>query len=894
MNFLKDAHAKKIEWIINFLQTDKSIGIASVEALNRQSRFGLNAIEKVKKSNFFAQIFEQFKDPILVVLLGAFTVTMVIGKYESSLAIFFVVFFNSALGIFQQWKASKSIKALSSFISQHATVIRDGIKLSIPTENLVLGDLLYLEAGNKVPADARLIETVNFFVDQSILSGESIAVEKDADEIYPQDCFTTHQNNMVFSGTTVSKGRGLAIVTAIGMDTELGDMSRSIQLMDETPSPLQIRIKDLSNWITLFIILFIILIFLLGLLRGFDPFSLFITSVSLIVTAIPEGLPLAVTLCLFSGIHKMAKHKAVVRKLSAVETLGSCNVICSDKTGTITTHQMMVNSVYVGKTLFPVTGVGYEPIGGVQGKVVLDKIAQIAAFTHECRITQENGKYNCIGDPTDGALVTLANKIGYSNPVDEISFDIPFESERRWMAVTISNRSSYCVFIKGALEEILKKSAQMLDENGKAVALDRQGLLDQEKAMALKGERVIALAYFDTNHKLIAEEIDELKQFIIAGIVSIQDPPRKAVRQAIENCKRANIKVKMITGDNPLTAKSIGEIIKISDKPLQILTGEELEKISLEKRIETIKRTDIFARVLPKHKMMIVSALQESGDVVAMTGDGVNDALSLKKADMGVALGSGADVAKDAASLVILDDDFSTIVEAVKYGRIIFENLQKMINYLITTAISGVSVIMTTTLLGWPIPLLPMQLLWINLVTDGTSTIPLALDGGSDEVLNKNPLPKTAPIIDKNSLIRMVILGLYMSKGSVLMFFYSYYYLNEPLIKAQTMAFTTLALFQIWNVHCFRSMDQPILLNFKKLGLPRLGFTGNNLLFGLTGLAFFLQILVTEIPFFQKIIVTQSINFNEWLMIFFGTFSIVIVSDLAKYLSFKLFKLSKK
>jgi Ca2+-transporting ATPase len=805
MEQFKRAHAQQIEQVIKLLQTDSKLGLSVEESHKRCALYGLNRLKKENKNQLILQVIEQFKDPIIIVLLAACLLTFFLKKYDNTFVILLVVILNTCLGFFQQWKASKSIEALSSYLAQTAVVIRDGIKQSIQAKDLTIGDLIFLEAGQKIPADARLVETVNFTVDQSILTGESLPVEKDAKQIYPIDCLANHQNNMVFSGTACSTGRALAVITAIGSNTKIGEMSVEIEEIDETPSPLQVRLKKFSQWLTILILFFIGIIFVVGLMRGYDPYTLFLVAVSLIVTAIPEGLPLAVTLCLSSGIHLMAKRKAIVRRLAAVETLGSCNVICSDKTGTITSHQMMVNYLYVGKTLLEVTGHGYDPKGEVKGGANLDRLSMICAYTHECQIKEDAEGYTCIGDPTEGALVTLSKKIG-AKEIQGISFDIPFESERRWMAVTVDLEKSYSVFIKGAMSEILKKSSLMLDEKGNEIAIDREQIIKAENELAAQGYRVIALAYADVNKKLSAGEIDHYKQFVFVGLAAISDPPREEVYSAIQKCKDAKIIVKMITGDFSITAKAIGEKIKIKEGQLNVLSGDELEKIPLDERAQKINETDVFARVLPKHKVMIVSALQQQGHVVAMTGDGVNDAASLKKADMGVAMGSGSDVAKESASLVILDDNFSTIVEAVKQGRVIFENLQRMILYLITTAISGVGVLMSTTFLGWSLPLLPIQLLWINLVTDGTSTIPLALEKGTDEVLKRPPYPKGKPIINKSLLLKMLFIGSYMSLGTLIVFYYSLYVLKDPLIKAQSLAFCTLAFFQILNVQCYRSI----------------------------------------------------------------------------------------
>lgn len=887
MEQLKKAHSRKIIEVVKELGTHLEFGLTDPEAKLRTVRYGLNLFGKKKKNRLILQVFEQFKDPIVLIMIAAFFITLGLGNYDNALAIGVVVLLNSLLGFFQQWKASKSIEALANYLAHTAIVVRNGIKVTIPAENLTIGDLIFLESGCRIPADARLVNTTNLTIDQSILSGESLPVQKNADEIYPSDAMIHHQSNMVFAGTTVSTGRAYAIVTSIGQETAIGEMSIQIEEIDEQPSLLQLRLKKFSKWLTLGIVVLISIIFLIGVLRGFDPFSLFLVSISLIVSAIPEGLPLAITLCLSTGVHVMARHRAVVRKLSAVETLGACDVICSDKTGTITSHQMTVNFIYVGKTLYTVTGSGYDPEGRVISDANLNKFGTVCAYTHECQIKNENGKYIAIGDPTEAALVTLSKKIGDLPEIKGISFDIPFESERRWMAVTVDLDHRLNVYIKGATAEILKKSRNMLDEKGSHIPLDINSIMTKERELANDGYRVIALGYLDTNNRLTAEQIDKNKEFTFVGLAAISDPPREEVFSAIEKCKRASIQVKMITGDFPLTAKSIAEKIKLADKPLKVLTGDELEKIPIENRSSVIKDTDVFARVLPKHKVMIVNALQLEGCVVAMTGDGVNDAASLKKANIGVAMGSGSDVAKEASSLVILDDNFSTIVEAVKQGRIIYENLQKMVLYLLTTALSGVLVIMITTFLGLPLPLLPIQLLWINLVTDGSTTIPLALEKGSDAVLKRTPNSLDRPFLDRQSILRIILIGLFMSLGTIFIFYYDLFVLKTSLQKAQTMAFSTLAFFQIWNVQCCRAGEDPILLKSENSKKDKFSMMSNQLLFGLMLSAILLQLLVVQMPWFERFLNTVSLSFMDWVSIMSLSLTIFVVSDLIKFFQFR-------
>lgn len=794
-------------------------GLTATQVHARLAQEGLNVLPSKPASSILKRLIVQMHDPIFYVLFAAAFLKLYMRSYTDALAIFAVVLMNGILGFFHHQKAEKALKALEKLLSPSAKVLRDNQVTLVEAKYVVREDILVLESGMRIAADAIVISQHGLFVDESLLTGEAFPVIKKEGEI-------------VFAGSMVTRGRAQAETLAIGANTEIGKIQQSLLEQKENLSPLEERMNKFGKKLTIGLVAVIGFVFVLGMLRGFSILDLFMISVSLAVSAIPEALPLAVTICLSIGVHQMAKRRAVVKNLSSVETLGSTNVICTDKTGTLTQNKMKVME------------------SGAHDHQMLVHAAFLASET----VLEQD---RIIGDPIEGALMLWAKQQGFDERGWQVHVLLPFESETKLMAVSAKKDGQHYIFFKGALEEIQKR------------------LQDQQDVASVSASlKVLGFAYKKVDKELSLEETLAMHDLLFAGILGLQDPPRDSVKQAIANCYRAQIKVVMITGDHAETAKGIARHIGLGER---VCNGAELENKSLEDLATIVMETDIFARVMPLDKVKIVEALQKNNLIVAMTGDGVNDAPALQKADIGVAMGSGTDVAKDASDIVILDDDFSIIAAAVERGRVIFDNLQQMLQYLLTTAASGVLTIFFAVLFGLPLPLLPLQLLWINLVTDGSSTIPLAMEEKHDDVLDYPPRPKEESLVNKAMLIQTALLGIYMAMLTLAMF---HFMPANSLAEKRTIAFCMLAVLQIANVHNARSLRHAIL--FAKKG-KKLSFFSNPVLLWTTLGMLLLQYLAAQVSFFSSFLHTVPLDATTWGVILVGAFSIVVVADWLKY-----------
>ncbi len=800
-----------------------------------------NSLPIKEEEPLYRRLLRQFKSPILYLLLAACLVELLVGSWQSSLAIAFVVLLNTALGCFQEGKAERALSALRSHLKPKALLLRRDLKEQISAEELVPGDHILLESGMQVPADARLLVAKELLVDESMLTGESLPVPKDADDLCDEKSSLADQENMLFAGTLVVRGRAKAVVTATGLQTEMGKISKALLQTEALPSALESRMARFGARLTMVILFVIALVVLVGWHYGMPLIDLLMMAVSLGVSAIPEGLPLAVTVCLSLGLHQMARRKAVVRKMAAVETLGSASVICSDKTGTLTQNRMQV--------------VAHLALPGQQRW-----LRCIAGYCHELHAG--------LGDPVEQALVQWAEEL----PSLKKEVKLPFEAERRCMAAMITHpEGSHTLLWKGAPEEILARCHLDLQQ--------RKQVTEQIDGWSKKGLRILAMAYHEMAAHLTHKEILAMEKLTFAGMVALEDPPRPQAAESIQACQRAGIRVVMITGDHPSTARAIAErlgILSPEAPSSALVVGSQLEQMSEEQMTELASHVLVYARTTPSHKTDIVRALQRLGQVVAMTGDGVNDAPSLAAADIGVAMGSGSDVAKEAAHIVILDDQFSTIVAAVRRGRLLYSNIQQMILYLLTTALGGMLTVAVAIFIHLPLPLLPLQLLWINLVTDGSSTIPLAMEQEHKDLLSDPPRPKDAPLITKEMALSSILAGMLMMVGTLTLFFISLQR-GDSLAHSQTIAFTTLALFQIWNVQNCRSLSAPILF-----GAQRMRFWGNPQLTILMSLATLFQVAAVELPWLQSLLGTTALSLQEWLLTSVVSFSIIFVSELQK------------
>lgn len=851
--------SKAAEETLNDLQASEE-GLSGAEAAARLQKYGENRIEEKKKKTRLKLFIEQFKSHFILILLIAAIVEIFLRKYTESAAIFLILFINATLGYTQEYRAQTSIEALRRMAAPRAKVLRDGIRTQIETEKLVPGDIILLETGDKVPADARLLEAVNLQAQESALTGESVPVTKTKERL-GKSLQIGDRKNMLFSGTIIANGRGTAVVTASGSGTEIGRIANLIQAED-AKTPLQEKLAQLSAHISYIVAFVSATVFLAGFLRKEETFNLFLTTVSLAVAAIPEGLPIVVTLTASLGIQRMAKKNALIRKLSSVETLGCATVICTDKTGTLTCNQMTVKKIYANRSIVEVSGEGYS----AEGKFSSDPakftiLLKAGALCNDASLTPKPA-----GDPTEIALLVSAAKAGLTKELLENETprtgETPFTSERKYMA-TIHGDTAYA---KGAPDELLKLCSHVVID-GKAVKLTKKGrdeILDANKNLADEALRVLGVAY-----KPISGKYSET-DFIFLGLQGMIDPPRKEVKEDIEKCRHAGIKVIMITGDHPSTASAIAKQLGLEVK---ILTGAEVD--TMPDLTQVVEDIIIYARVSPEHKLKIVEALKKHGHVVAMTGDGVNDAPALKKADIGIAMGiTGTDVAKESSDMILADDNFTSIVNAVEEGRVIYANIKKFLRFQLSTNAGAILTVFIGTLSGLPLPLTALQLLWINIIVDGPPALSLSMEPIERGFMEKPPRNPKEQILTKRMLSYIAATGFVMCVGTLGIFSYL---LSTNAEKAQTLAFTTFVLFQLFNVLNCRSSTQSVF---------KLGFFSNKTALLAIGGAVLTQAAIVYFSPLQNVFGTVPLLAQDWLL------SAAIASSI--FVGFELYKAVRK
>ncbi|MFH1051291.1 MAG: HAD-IC family P-type ATPase [bacterium] len=894
-------HSKSVQETLDNFSTSLKDGLKSDIVPKMREKYGINDLIVEKPKPAILLLLEQFHNPVLYILMVAAILNAFLAELKDTFVIAAVVILNSVIGFIQERRASDALNALRQMAAPTAKVIRDGEHISIPTNEVVVGDIILLESGVRSPADARLVETQNLIVDESMLTGESFAIVKDASEQIPEKCPLGDRVTMIYSGTIVQKGRGIGIVTNVGSSTEFGKISKRVAEADETISPLQIQIARFSKILSIGIMSTVAAIFLIGFLRDINWLTMFLTSVGLAVSAIPEGLPVAVTITLSIGISQMAKNNAIVKKLAAVETLGSCNVICTDKTGTLTKNQMTVTRIFCGDSTFKVIGSGYSKEGSVierdTGKPVkfgefpaMDNFAKISALCTESTITENGTEWKVDGDPTEAALMITAEKLGYKCSECQVSVDIPFESENQMMAVRAIHNNEDCIYVKGAPENILArcKSMTALDETLKPIDIEylRKKIVEFSK----DGLRVLALAGIEKSN-IDKIDIDNLQDLNFVGFAGIEDAIRPEAAIAVKKCHHAGIRVVMIKGDHSRTAQAVAKSVGIGKgkKLPAAINGMEIDELTDDELFEKVPDIDVYARVAPHHKFRIVKQLQRHNYTVAMTGDGVNDAPALKQADIGVAMGSGTDVAKESSHMILMDDNFATIVKAVRRGRVVLQNLQHIVMYILATSFGGLLTIAASVLVGLPLPVLPAQLLWINLVTDGTSTFPLAFEKEHGDVMVFLPRKKEEPLISKKMWYRMLAAGFIMMLGTLGVFYFSvpdiFNASPEELAYSRTLAFCVLAFFQIWNVQNSRSIDRSLLITLPYTGgekIDKASIGKNPILLAVMLLAIGLQVSAVVLPFMNTLLDTVPLTFFDWLTVFGLTFSIIIIVEIIK------------
>jgi len=949
-------HALEMNQVLKDLQVRES-GVTADEAQERLERFGPNQLEEGKPTSFLATLWQQLNNFVVLLLIAASGVSAVLGEWVDAAAIMAIVILNTVLGIVQERRAEQALAALKRLAAPEAHVVRDGRRQVIPARELVPGDVVYLEAGNYVPADMRLLEAVNLRVEEASLTGESLPVKKNSASVLESNVPLGDRRNTAFMGTLVSYGRGKGVVTSTGMHTQLGLIARMLQNVDEEVTPLQRRLDQLGRTLSYAALALVGVVFVVALINNTEVgllfrapllfFSenareitdVFIIAVSLAIAAVPEGLPAVVTISLALGMQEMIKRHALIRKLASVETLGSATVICSDKTGTLTQNEMTVTRLWVDGRMLEITGTGYAPAGGFRengGTVELKQypaastVLWLGALNNDAELEEISGEggektYRIVGDPTEGALLVAAAKGGAYRLALKQAYpresEVPFDSDRKRM-VTVhdvknpqpSDASPFynnelldwdVVVVKGAPDVILDLCTryQAMDDSSRPMTDDmRRRVLEANDAMTRDALRVLSFAY--RLERDVPEDLEQVgtggleSNLVFVGLLGMIDPPRQEVRPALARAQAAGIRTIMITGDYANTARAIAESIGLLRPGHKVAAGADLDSMSAADLKREIEQTDVFARVSPEHKMRIVDALQANDEVVAMTGDGVNDAPAIKRADIGIAMGiTGSDVAKGTADMVLTDDNYASIVAAVEQGRIIYSNIRKFVFFLLSANVAEIMVIFLATLAGLPPPLTAIQLLWLNLITDGAPALALAMEKGDPDTMTRRPRRKNEPIVNGSMrtgiLVQMFAqsaavltafgLGLlwHLQAGDVLppganplTYLLQYDWRGVDVQTAETMAFVTLSLVELFRAYTARS---------EFASLFRIGVFSNRSMQAAVALSIVLLLLVCTVPFLQPIFNTHVLAPVEWAAVLGLAILPAIVEEITKF-----------
>jgi P-type Ca2+ transporter type 2C len=852
-------YTKEVKEVLEDLKSSTK-GLSAEDAQKRLEEYGLNELSEKKKKTPLEMLLDQFKDFMIIVLIVAAIVSGVLGEAADTIAIVVIVVLNAILGFVQEYRAEKAMAALKKMAAQFATVIRDDKLINIPASEIAPGDVIALEAGKIVPADMRLMEAVQLRIEEAALTGESVPVEKSAKVLHEKMLPIGDRKNMAYKGTVVSYGRGKGIAVSTGMDTEIGAIATMLQEEEEVKTPLQKRLANFGKKLAIAVLSICAVVFGVGMMRGESPILMLLTAISLAVAAIPEALPAVVTISLALGARKMVMRNALIRKLPAVETLGSVTYICSDKTGTLTLNKMTVEEIWVdGKILSGEWSVNSDLKILTTHHSPLDTVFHALALSNDAN-ADVNGEI--MGDPTEIALYNIARNKGFDKKELEVKFpriaEIPFDSDRKCMTTihkVSGEKFQYISFTKGAIEVLIENSSDILTTDG-IKAIDAEEIRETSDRMAADGLRILGIAmrrWERLPDDMSSENVE--RDLTILGLAGMMDPPREEAREAVALCKAAGIKPVMITGDHPITAMAIARRLGIIEDDLKtIITGRELERLTIEEFEEKVLHIRVYARVAPEQKLKIVKALQDKGQFIAMTGDGVNDAPALKRADIGVAMGiTGTDVSKEAAHMILLDDNFATIVKAIKEGRRIFENIRKFIKYTMTSNSGEIWTIFLAPFLGLPIPLLPIHLLWINLVTDGLPGLALAAEPAEKGVMQKPPRHPQEGIFAHGLGIHIIWVGFLMGFVSI---FTQAWSIETGHAHWQTMVFTVLCLSQMGHVLAIRSDKESIFIR---------GLLSNKPLLGAIVLTFALQMTTIYVPLLNPIFKTEPLTLSELL-----------------------------
>ncbi len=876
----KHWHHLPAEEVVDLLDGNPEKGLDQFAVKHLQDTFGPNAISAKKGKGPLTRFLLQFHQPLIYILIASGIITAVLHEWVDSGVIFGVVLVNAIIGYIQEAKAVNALAALARTMTTEATVLRRGEKKRIAATNLVPGDIVLLASGDKVPADMRLLALRDLRIDESALTGESLPVEKTEGEL-SHDTLLADRRNMAYASTLVTYGQGKGIVTATGNHTEVGRISELIASADELATPLTRKIAHFSQILLYAILVLAALTVAVGILRGQSIFELFMAAVALAVGAIPEGLPAAVTITLAIGVSRMAKRKAIIRKLPAVETLGSTTVICSDKTGTLTENQMTVQEIMAGGILYEVSGAGYDPSAG---KILQDgnslepgnfaalvECLRAGLLCNDSMLLNKHSEWQVQGDPTEGALLVAGIKGGVDLVDQEGSFprldSLPFESEYQYMATLHKSRdgSGRLIYLKGAVEAVLGRCDARLDQKGVSIDLDRDEILRQVEHMATRGLRILAFAGKELStatDQMTHEDVRDGLVFI--GLMAMIDPPRAEAIQAVKVCQTAGIRVKMITGDHAVTAAAIAGQIGLNGLTtgdggrLPVLTGRDLAALSNRELIEQVEKTAVFARVAPEQKLRLVEALQSRAHVVAMTGDGVNDAPALKQADIGVAMGiSGTEVSKEAADMVLTNDNFSSIEAAIEEGRGVFDNLTKFIVWTLPTNLGEGLVIMAAIFFGVTLPILPVQILWINMTTAGFLGLMLAFEPKEPGIMVRPPRDPQTPILTKNLIGRILLVGGLLLIASFALFQWEMTR-GADIAQARTVAVNVFVVMELFYLFNCRSLTKSVF---------QLGFFSNMWVFGGVAAMLLIQLVYTYLPVMNRLFQSAPIGLGSWLRI---------------------------
>lgn len=876
-------HAFTTATVITELKTNSSAGLSDDEAQKRIQQYGYNQLVAATHLSPFKLFISQLKNSLIIILLIGAALSGILGHSVEAIAIGVIVLFAVVLGFIQEFRAERALEALKELTAPVAMVIRGGIEQEMPAREIVPGDIIVITTGDLIPADARLIETVNLKAEESALTGESVPVEKNSELVVTENAALGDRRNLVFTGTSATYGRGRAVVVSTGMQTEFGRIAGMLQDVKKEITPLQKNLNRVGKTLTKTAFILVLGIILLGLFRGQPLLEMVVFGIALAVAVVPEALPAVVTISLAIGIQRMVKRHALVRRLTAVETLGCTSIICSDKTGTLTKDEMTVRKIlFQGKNILDVTGSGYEPYGKflLQGKPYpatdnLQLLLQAAVLCSDARLIKIDDTWQLKGDPTEGALVVTAEKAGLKKELLDEQFrrlaEIPFSSESKRMTTLHQTPQGTIAYGKGAAEIILASCTRYQTQSGVQPLTEevRTTILNTTQSFAAEALRVIGVAYAPATDITLAEH-----DMIFLGLFGMIDPPRPEVRSAIESCRQAKIQLMMITGDHPLTAKAIAQELTLLPSGGKVITGSELVNMSeaeLERSIESIA---VCARVSPEHKLKIIEALQHRGHIVAMTGDGVNDAPALKKADIGIAMGiTGTDVTKEASDMTLIDDNFTSIVAAIEEGRIIFGNIKKYLMYLLSSNIGEIGLMAVVSLLGLPLPLSAVQILYVNLATDGLPALALAVDPPEPNVMQHPPRRRSAGIFSRSVIILMAAGGVWSTIVNTSLFIWARQS-GRGMVETMTIVFASLVLIQFFKAYNFRS---------DRYSVFRRPFA-NRWLNRAIAWELLLLALVIYAPFLQKPFSTMALSLSDWAVIFGAAITVVPVLEFIKWL----------